>query len=420
MLVRSMARMLVIAIAFGTLATASAQQTELRVWFGRQNFIPDDQFATFHAENPDIKVNFEVVRLEDVISQLILALRAGQAPDIVQVFSHAVPQLASSGLLRDSSDLVTAWQAKYPESYAALAHITWSAASYDGKNYGASLHNQSMYLFYRKDWLAEAGITSVPRTSDEVLAAGRAMSTLASGGNRVGFSIIGKAAEPPVWEIPLFLSLGGQYVDGVPQLDSEAGYAFIDFYQTLMRDQIAHPDSLAWDSGEMRAAVIGGRGGMMIEGEHIYVPIHAEMPYADDKWSFTLLPHRPGAEDEATYMTYGLPYLVTVGTQQPEAVLKVLEYLSRAETIFPVALTYQPTSNLLVSEDPAYLEAKPWANDILPLWQRVVPVPAHETRQLEIMEVLVDLRQDMVANPTADPVDMAKRYQQMLDEAASR
>jgi len=36
------------------------------------------------------------------------------------------------------------------------------------------------------------------------------------------------------------------------------------------------------------------------------------------------------------------------------------------------------------------------------------------------MDVLVELRQEMLANPTADSVDMAKRYQALLDEAASR
>lgn len=407
-------------LVLGLVASAAAQVTEIRVWFGRQNFIPTDQFVTFHAENPNIRVNFEVVRLEDVATQLILAQRAGQAPDIVQISSHTVPQLATTGLLRESSDLIRRWQTEAPESYEVLAPITWSAASHDGGIYGASLHNQSMYLFYRKDWLEEAGILDVPRTSEDVLNAARAMSTLAEGGDRIGFSIIGTANVPPVWELPLFLSLGGQYVDGVPQLDSEAGYHFISFYQTLMRERLAHPDSLSWDPGEMRAAVIGGRAGMMIEGEHIYVPIHEVMPYQEDAWSFTLLPHRPGAEDEATYVTFGFPYVVTASSQHPDEVLKVLQYLSRADILMDVALTYQPASNRLISEDPRYLEAKPWALDILPLFERVEPLPAHPRRQLEIMDVLVELRQEMIANPNADPVAMAKRYQQMLNEVASR
>ena len=417
---RRIATAVLATLTVALLATALAQVTELRVWFGRQNFIPTDQFATFHAENPDIRVNFEVVRLEDVPTQLILAQRAGQAPDIVQIASHTVPQMASNGLLKDIGELLARWQSELPDSYASLAPITWSAASYDGKVYGASLFNQSMYLFYRADWLAEAGITQPPRTTDEVLAAARAMSTLPAGGDRIGFSIIGTANVPPVWELPLFLSLGGQYVDGVPQLDAEAGYAFIDFYQTLVRDRIAHPDSLAWDPGEMRAAVIGGRAGMMIEGEHIYVPVHEQMPYQDGAWSFTLLPHRPGAEAEARYIALGFPYLMTAASPNDDAVLKVLEYLSRPDILMDVALTYQPSSNLMVAEDPRYLAAKPWVPDILPLFAQVVQFPAHPRRQLEIMEVLVELRQDMIANPTADPVEVAKRYQRLIDEAANR
>lgn len=407
-------------IVLALTASALAQVTELRVWFGRQNFIPTDEFVTFHAENPDIRVNFEVVRLEDVPTQLILAQRAGQAPDIVQIASHTVPQMATAGLLQDIGGLLERWQGEMPESYEALAPITWSAASHDGMVYGASLFNQSMYLFYRADWLADAGITEPPRTTDEVLEAARAMSTLPAGGDRVGFSIIGTANVPPVWELPLFMSLGGQFQDGVPQLDSEAGYAFIDFYQTLVRERLAHPDSLAWDPGEMRAAIIGGRAGMMIEGEHIYVPVHEQIPYESGAWSFTLLPHRPGAEAEARYIALGFPYLMTAASQNDDAVLKVLEYLSRPDILMDIALTYQPSSNLMVAEDPRYLEAKPWVPEILPLFAQVVQFPAHPSRQLELMEVLVELRQDMIANPTDDPVAKARRYQQLLDEIASR
>ena len=89
------------------------------------------------------------------------------------------------------------------------------------------------------------------------------------GDDRLGFSLIG-CCHSTVWELPLFLSMGGQIVDGVPQVDSETGIAWISFYQTLLSEGSAHPDTPSWDSGQMRAAFIGERAGMMNEGEHIY------------------------------------------------------------------------------------------------------------------------------------------------------
>ena len=43
------------------------------------------------------------MRLEDVNSQLILALRSGDAPDIVQIQTRDIEQLARGGVVRTSA-----------------------------------------------------------------------------------------------------------------------------------------------------------------------------------------------------------------------------------------------------------------------------------------------------------------------------
>lgn len=389
--------------------------TEIDVWFGRENFIPADKFERFHSEHPNIKVNYQVVRLEDVAEQLMLLQRAGKAPDIVQIQSHTVPQMATGGQIRASGDVLDMWKAKYPSNFNALSGLTWEAASHDGKTYGASLHNQSMYLWVRTDWLKEAGINTIPESMSEVLAAAKKISKLGKG---IGFSLIGAADVPPVWELPVFMSLGGTYVDGVPQINSDAGFAWIEFYQTLMRDGSAHPDTLAWSAGEMRAPVIGGKAGMMIEGEHLYVSINENMPYEEGKWTFVLPPYRDGHKDEAVYAGFGFPYVLTSSTDKVEAAMEVLNYLSDKDIIKSVALTYQPSSNLEVSSDPEYLQKKPWAEDILPLFEKTVSLPAHESAQLEILNILTQLRQEMIKDPYADPKVVATKYQELLNNAA--
>ena len=395
---------------------ATEEIVEVELWFGRENFITADKFESFHATHPNIKVNYQVVRLEDVTQQVMLFQRAGKAPDIVQIFSFIVPQMATNGQLRDSSDVMSMWKSKYPETYNALADLTWEAASYNGKVYGASLHNQSMYLWYRIDWLKEAGINKAPESMTEVLEASRKMAALGKG---IGFSLIGTADVPPVWELPVFMSLGGKYINGVPQIDSEAGYAWISFYQTLMRDNIAHPDTLSWSAGEMRAAVIGGKAGMMIEGEHLYGQIQKNMPYKDGNWGFVLPPYRDGHKDEAEFAGYGMPYLLTTASaNKTEAVMEVLNYLAQKDIIMSVALTYQPCSNLEVSADPEYFQKKPWAKDILPLFEKTVPLPGHPTAQLEIFDILTQLRQEMISKSNADPKAIAAKYQALLNNAA--
>lgn len=421
---RSTTLLLTAAIAMGTTAITGlssavmAQERSLKVWFGRDQFIPEDQFAAFKAENPDIAVEFEVIRLEDVNAQLVLATRSGNAPDIVQIQARDISQLAEGGLLKDFTPQVETWKTTYPETFNQLSPLAWEGASgADGNVYGVALFAQSIYLTYRKDLLDAAGIAYPLETTDNVLAAAKAVSTLSSGGDMLGFSLIG-CCVAPTWELPLFLSMGGQIVDGVPQIDSEAGIAWIDFYQTLMRDQAASADTPSWDSGQMRAAFIGERAGIMHEGEHIYVEVDKTMPYGDGKWTFERLPTRPGQTEPHVQSGFAFPFIVTAAADDDEATLKALEYLARPEIAMQVAIRYQPTTNTAVSNDPAYLAAKPWAQDVAPLAASLVSLPTHPTRVIQIYDVLQQLRDRSVADTTTSAADLAKEYQGLLNAAA--
>ncbi len=405
--------MVVSALAAGP---AMAQDRSLKVWFGRENFIPEDQFATFKEEYPDIDVEFEVIRLEDVNSQLILAIRSGTAPDIVQIHARDVAQLAQGGVVKDFSHMIKEWETRFPETYGQLAPLAWEgAADFDGNIYGVALYAQSIYLTYRTDWLDELGIAYPLETTDRVLAAAKAMSEM--GDDRFGFSLLG-CCNSPTWELPQFLAMGGEMVDGVPQLDTEVGIAWIDFYQELMRSGAAHPDTPSWDSGQMRAAFIGERAGMMNEGEHIYVEVHKQVPYEEGKWAFERLATRPGQTEEHKQTGFAFPFIVTSANEDEEAAMLALEYLSRPEFAKQVAIRYQPTTNTAVSEDPEYLAAKPWATDISPLSSNLYNLPTHPTRAIQIYDVLQELRDRMVAEPDADAAALAAEYQEKLNTAA--
>ncbi|WP_158569309.1 ABC transporter substrate-binding protein [Pseudotabrizicola alkalilacus] len=416
--------MLTAALALGTTALSglssqlAAQERTLKVWFGRDQFIPEDQFAQFKAENPDIAVEFEVIRLEDVSAQLVLATRSGNAPDIVQIQARDITQLAQGGMLKEFDAQIETFKEQFPDTYNQLSPIAWEgASSADGKLYGVALFVQSIYLTYRKDLLEAAGIAMPLETTDNVLAAAKAVSTIPGGGDMLGFSLIG-CCVAPTWELPLFLAMGGQFIDGVPQIDTEVGIEWIEFYQTLMRDKSASPDSASWDSGQMRAAFVGGRAGVMHEGEHIYVEIEKTMPYAEGKWTFERLPTRPGQTEPHVQSGFAFPFVVTTAADDDDAVVRALEYLARPDFAKQVAIRYQPTTNSAVSNDPEYLAAKPWAQDIAPLAASLVSLPTHPTRVIQIYDVLTQLRDRSVADTTTPAADLAKEYQDLVNKAA--
>lgn len=418
-------RLLVLgALAIGTAAgfmpagDAAAQERKLKIWFGRQDFIPEDRFKTFLTDYPNIKVEFEVIRLEDVNAQLILAMRSGNAPDIVQIQARDVNQLSLGKVVKNFSPMIAKMKERFPQTYAQLSPLTWTGASdVNGNVYGAALFAQSIYLTYRKDWMEEAGIKLPLETTDRVLEAAKKLSKLPTGGDRVGFSLIG-CCNSPTWELPLFLAMGGQIKDGIPQIDNEIGVAWIDFYQQLMREKSAHPDTPSWDSGQMRAAFIGERAAMMNEGEHIYVEVQKKVPYASGKWGFERLPTRPGQKEPHVQSGFAFPFIVTTANKDDEAAMLALEYLARPAIAKQVAIRYQPTTNTAVSNDPEYLAAKPWAKDVAPLSSNLVSLPTHPTRAIQIYDVLQQLRDQVVARPTVDAKAVAKEFQQKLNAAA--
>lgn len=394
---------------------AEAQERRIKIWFGRQDFIPDDQFKSFSLNYPNIKVEFQVIRLEDMAAQLVLAQRSGSAPDIVQIYWRDVSQLARGKLLKEFTGMIAELKRRFPLTAANLTPLAWSGASDDrGTIYGLNLYASSIYLTYRKDWMQEAGIKLPLETTDRVLEAARKLS---AGGARTGMSLLGCCSNPN-WELPLFMAMGGQMRDGVPLLDSEAGVAWISFYQTLMRERSAHPDTPSWDSGQMRAAFIGERAAMMNEGEHIYVEVHKKMPYSTGKWAFERLPTRPGQTEPHAQVGFAFPYVVTVANKDEEAAMLVLEYLARPAITKQVSIRYQPSTNNAVHNDPEYIAAKPWAKDIAPISGTVFPMPHHPTRSIQVHDVVKQLRDTMIAKPNADARALAKEYHEKIFTAA--
>jgi len=397
-------------VAPGFEAAWAQEEIVLKAWFGRENFIPGDRFAAFERENPGVKVVADVIPLEQSVAEYIRAAQAGQQPDVVQVPADSIGPLARQGMLKDVGELFASWKADEPETYNNLVDLAWTMGSFEGVQYGVALHMGPFWYVFRKDLFEQANIPYPPATWDDVLDAGMKL----KGPNMTGFAIIGSRAHDPVWMLSIFMSMGGQFIENVPQLDSPAGVYLLKFYQELMKNGIAHSETLAWDSGNMRAAFIGGNAAQALIGDNIFPTIQESMEYGS-VWSGSAPPSRPGAEAENRYMALGWPYLVSEQTQHPELVLKLLQYMSRTEIVKEVALRYQPTTNIAVLNDPEYVVAKPWAPSFAEPFSKLVPLPAH-AKQPEIYQVLLDAMQEALSNPDANPEELAKTYQSDINK----
>ncbi len=397
-----------LASATGTAEEADPDAVQLTVWFGRQDFIPDDAFAGFHERYPNIRVNVDVVPLEEALEQASMAIAAGHGPDILQIDSRRLAPLAEAGYLMDITEILDAWEAEDPESFNAISGTGWEHAIHYGTPHGVALSAGPFNHVYRMDWLEEAGL-SVPETWEEVLDVARALN---EGEHRRGYALRGPTSS--VWFHSHYQAMGGQFDEiGVIQLDSEPGIYALEFYQTLVREELVSEDVLAWGSGDMRAAFITGRAAQAPIGTNIFPDIQEELEYGVE-WGAIPPPYREGAQDQWQYSSLGWPHLVTSSTDHPEEAGLVLRYLAEHDQAMSIAVRYQPTTVLSVYEDPAFIEANPWSEEFIAPFDEMVRVPSHE-RHEAMNDLIMDAMGEVMSNMDADPAEVAARYQAQLD-----
>ncbi len=129
--------------------------------------IMDDAISRYKEINPDVSIKVVKKTGMDVYDAYKFALNDNNSRPDIAILDHVYVQaLANEGLLADLSAMGSDTDIKslYPET-------VYAANTYNGKNYGLPLSANTVCLMYNKNILDAVGITKVPETYDELLAA---------------------------------------------------------------------------------------------------------------------------------------------------------------------------------------------------------------------------------------------------------
>jgi len=173
---------------------------ELRLWLNGGD-TPDDfvKFAIgeFNKVHPDVKVTFERQQWTGIVEKLTTALSSSDSPDVVELGNTQAQAFEAAGALED----LTAQKAALGGD--DLLQSLVEAGTYDGKFYGVPYYAGARVVLYRKDLFEKSGITTVPTTIDELMAAATKLKAdNASTPNFSGMYLPGKnwfAALPFIW-----------------------------------------------------------------------------------------------------------------------------------------------------------------------------------------------------------------------------
>ncbi|WDR01335.1 sugar ABC transporter substrate-binding protein [Devosia algicola] len=118
-------------------------------------------FDVYESEHPDIKIEFQQASYGDFLQTILTSRVGGTSPDIYNIYSIWVPQLAAAGTLAEPPADLQDWiKSSYGEG-------TVGAATINGTLWGIPTELSVYQLLYNKKMLAEAGFDAPPATWDE-------------------------------------------------------------------------------------------------------------------------------------------------------------------------------------------------------------------------------------------------------------
>jgi multiple sugar transport system substrate-binding protein len=262
----------------------------------------------WNRSHPDIQVRVNTSTSgSDIVAKLTAAQQADSLPDVSNVTYENLPNLITSGIASDVTDVMGDRQDQ-------TAKPAWDLTTFDGVNYAVPQGTAPMFLFYRTDIFARHGLTA-PTTWDEYAATARALRAADPGTHLATF---------PANDAQLFAGLsqqaGAQWwtrKDGTwtVGINDPATLKVADFWQGLVDD-----GSLATfktNTPEWQAALADGKLASLIGAVWTPPILLNNAPGTAGKWAAVPIPQWTPA-DPVSGVLGGSGTIVTSGTEHPE------------------------------------------------------------------------------------------------------
>jgi len=281
--------------------------------------------SEFEADNPGIKVNFQVMEEGDLRSAVTsdVANKAGQY-DIVTIGAYEVPQWGANGWLTD----LTSNLADDTYDVGDILPPVKDALSVDGKQYAVPFYGESSILMYNKEILDSKGVKlSNNPTWNEVAAAAKKVNSAET----AGICLRGK----PGWG-DLFAPLttvvqtfGGTWYDmnWDAKVNAPEFVQAVTFYKDLLASA-GQKDPVSYSFNECLTALKTGKVAMWYDAS-----VAASMLEADDspvkgKMGYS---HAPVVKTKEAGWLWSWNLAVPANTQNKDAAVKFIKWATSKE-----------------------------------------------------------------------------------------
>ena len=259
----------------------------------------EKMMSMFAAEYPEIQVVQENIPNKDFMAKFTAAVQARTPPDTTMVTSERLGNMVAMRSLIDLKGRIDSWELKkyFPPD-------RWTGVTVDDKIYGVPAFTFVDWMYYRKDWLEEAGIDGPPQTLEEFQEVAIKLTDPARG--RFGFGM--RAGDGGQFLIADMIEAFGSpiLVDGKVAIDAKKATEALRFYSELFTRHKVVPPSAPNDSyRQIMEAFRTGQTGMLWHGTGSLTEVQRSLN--QDQFMVALKPAGPaGRISRLSYLYNGL------------------------------------------------------------------------------------------------------------------
>jgi multiple sugar transport system substrate-binding protein len=397
-------------------AYSQAAQTTLRYW----SFLdPKDAnprsvaqaqiIESFMAKNPDIAVKVEVVHWSKMVSMLITAAGAGQAPDVALIHSSRMPMAIEAGAVIPMDPYVATWADREKKDFL----MPFEAFLYKKRLYSLPWeHRVESILMYRKDLFEKAGVSAPPRTWAELEPIARKVTAPNLWGFVWALSRKDAAANVKILE-SLYWSLGGDFyhADGTSAVNSPIGVRVAQTLAGLVQQAKVMPAGITGVE-EARSMTKAGTTAMLVDGTQVVGSIQAGKGVGRNLRTAPLPSFEVGKPAPA--IVAGQTLAITKNAKNPEAAWRFIAHMiSPASQIVNARVGQNMPTRRSAYED-AWFKTEE-ASDLVD-WKNYVLAGGRAYEPVE----LSDFMNDALAQAYEEILTGRAQVKEALDRAAAR
>lgn len=313
----------------------------------------------FEADNPGVTVKLVSPPTEQADKTIQQMLQSGSGVDVLEVRDITVGPFSNNGWLYDMAGDLDNW-----EGWDALTDNAKSATEVDGKSYFVPYGFYGLSLFYRTDLVEEAGFDGPPESWEDLVEQASAIQDPANNtygyafrGGQNGNTNVVAAIEAYVIDN---LDVDNAFLleDGSTIFSADEAQDAVDDYFELF-EKGSPPSAVSWGYPEMVDGFTNGSTAFLLQDPEVIATVE-ESNLTEDQWDTAPLLTGPSGKAAQPLAVAG--WGVAEASENKEAAVKLVEYLSSAEPATEFAQANSLVPIIAEASDDEFYSSGPWTS----------------------------------------------------------